>query len=103
MVAKIIIPKEDVNYEISRLKAIRMLLAFASFMHINLYQIHVECVFLNGYVNKEVYVDQPPSFKNDKFPNHVSRLDKALYSLKQASRAWYERLSNLWKMILKKN
>ena len=42
---------------------------------------------------KEVYVSQPPGFKNNDFPNHVFKLDKALYGLKQAPKAWYERLS----------
>ena len=37
---------------------------------------------------------QPPGFESKEFPNHVLKLDKALYSLKQAPRAWYERLSN---------
>ena len=48
--------------------------------------------FLNGYINELVYVEQPPSFEDDKKPNHVYKLKKALYGLKQAPRAWYERL-----------
>jgi hypothetical protein len=48
--------------------------------------------FLNEYIEEEVYVRQPPSFENLKYPNHVYKLQKALYWLKQASRAWYERL-----------
>ena len=49
--------------------------------------------FFNGFINKEVYVEQPPSFENPHFPNHVFKLSKALYGLKQAPRALYERLS----------
>jgi hypothetical protein len=52
----------------------------------------VNSVFLNGYINEEVYVEQPSSFKDDKKPNHVYKLKKVLYGLKQAPRAWYERL-----------
>lgn len=48
---------------------------------------------LNGYINEEVYVSQPPRFENHEYPNHVYKLKKALYGLKQAPRAWYERLS----------
>ena len=71
-----------------RLEAIRILLAYAFAHNINLYQIDVKSVFLNGYINKEVYVEQPPGFKDDKKPNHVYKLKKALYGLKQAPRAW---------------
>ena len=49
--------------------------------------------FLNGFIQEEVYVEQPPSFEDFKKPYHVYKLQKALYGLKQALRAWYERLS----------
>jgi hypothetical protein len=50
--------------------------------------------FLNGPIKEEVYVKQPPGFKSKEYPNHVYKLYKALYRLKQASRAWYECLRN---------
>ena len=52
----------------------------------------VKSAFLNGYINEEVCVKQPPSFEDYKKPNHVYKLKKALYGLKQAPKAWYERL-----------
>jgi hypothetical protein len=52
----------------------------------------VKSAFLNGYIKELVYVEQPPSFEDDKNPNHVYKLRKALYGLKQAPRALYERL-----------
>src|SRR6266542_4988261 len=52
----------------------------------------VKSAFLNGYINKLVYVEKPPGFEDPKYPNHIYRLFKALYGLKQAPRAWYERL-----------
>jgi hypothetical protein len=57
-----------------------------------LYQIDVKSAFSNGFINELVYVDQPPEFEDRRYPNHVYRLSKALYELKQAPRAWYERL-----------
>ena len=53
----------------------------------------VKSTFLNGFINEEIYVKQPPGFEDPNFPNHVFRLSKVLYGLKQAPRAWYERLS----------
>ena len=50
----------------------------------------VKSVFLNEYINEEVYVSQTISFETYEFPNHVFKLKRALYGLKQASRAWYE-------------
>uniref|UniRef100_A0A3Q7XZQ9 Uncharacterized protein LOC113786557 n=1 Tax=Cicer arietinum TaxID=3827 RepID=A0A3Q7XZQ9_CICAR len=73
--------------------AIRLLLAYACSMNFELYQMDVKSAFLNGYINEEVYVKQPPGFEDSKNPSHVYKLKKALYGLKQAPRAWYDRLS----------
>nr|CAD1838643.1 unnamed protein product [Ananas comosus var. bracteatus] len=78
---------------VARLEAIRILLAFASYMNFKLFQMDVKSAFLNGYIFEEVYVEQPPGFEKHNFPDHVFKLSKALYGLKQAPRAWYERLS----------
>jgi hypothetical protein len=75
---------------IARLEAIRIFLANASHHEMKLYQMDVKSAFLNGFINKLVYVDQPPRFKDPRYPNHVYRLFKALYGLKQSFRAWYE-------------
>ena len=81
---------------IARLEAIRMLLAFVCFKDFKLYQMNVKCVFLNGYISEEVYVQQPSDLENHEFPNHILKLLKALYGLKQAPHAWYERLSKFF-------
>ena len=50
----------------------------------------VKSAFLNGPIQKLVYVEQPLSFEDPKFSNHINKLQKALYGLKQEPRAWYE-------------
>ncbi|KAA0045978.1 uncharacterized protein E6C27_scaffold243G005280 [Cucumis melo var. makuwa] len=50
----------------------------------------VKSVFLNGYLNEEVYVAQPKGFVDSEHLKHVYKLNKALYRLKQAPRAWLE-------------
>jgi hypothetical protein len=51
---------------------------------------NVKSTFLNGSIEEEVYVEQPPSFEDQEYSNHVYKLNKTLYGLKQAPRAWYE-------------
>jgi len=53
----------------------------------------VKSTFLNGLLNEEVYVSQPPGFEDIEHPDYVYKLKRALYGLKQAPRAWYECLS----------
>ncbi|GJZ69272.1 retrovirus-related pol polyprotein from transposon TNT 1-94 [Tanacetum coccineum] len=77
---------------IARLESIRILLAIACANDFKLYQIDVKSAFLNGFINKEVYVAQPSGFIDFKKPNYVYKLKKALYGLKQAPKAWYDRL-----------
>ncbi|GJS57872.1 retrovirus-related pol polyprotein from transposon TNT 1-94 [Tanacetum coccineum] len=90
--------QEWIDYEetfapVARLEAIRIFLAYAAYMGFMVYQMDVKSAFLNGKISEEVYVQQPPGFESNEFPNHVCKLDKALCGLKQAPRAWYETLS----------
>ncbi|WVZ58063.1 LOW QUALITY PROTEIN: hypothetical protein U9M48_008374 [Paspalum notatum var. saurae] len=57
-------------------------------------QIDVKSAFLNGFIEEEVYVRQPPGFESARFSDRVYKLRKALYGLKQAPRAWYARLKS---------
>ncbi|GJT85442.1 retrovirus-related pol polyprotein from transposon TNT 1-94 [Tanacetum coccineum] len=83
--------KLDENGIVSRNKA-RILLAYACALDVKLFQMDVKSAFLNGFINEEVYVAQPPGFIDFEKPNHVYKLKKALYGLKQAPKAWYDRL-----------
>ncbi|GKA02578.1 retrovirus-related pol polyprotein from transposon TNT 1-94 [Tanacetum coccineum] len=89
--------QEDIDYDetyalIARLESIRILLAIACANDFKLYQLDVKSAFLNGFINEEVYVAQPPGFIDFKKQNYVYKLKKDLYGLKQASKAWYDRL-----------
>ncbi|GJX87742.1 retrovirus-related pol polyprotein from transposon TNT 1-94 [Tanacetum coccineum] len=77
---------------VARLESIRILLAYACAHDFKLFQINIKSSFLNGFINEEVYVAQPPGFVDFEKPNHVFKLKKALYGLKQAHKAWYDRL-----------
>ncbi|GJZ41203.1 retrovirus-related pol polyprotein from transposon TNT 1-94, partial [Tanacetum coccineum] len=89
--------QEGIDYDetyahIARLESIRILLAYACALDFKLYQMDVKSAFLNGFINEEVYMAQPPRFIDFAKPNYVYRLKKALYGLKQAPKAWYDRL-----------
>jgi hypothetical protein len=75
---------------VARLESIRILLAYAAHHSFRLFQMDVKSAFLNGPIKEEVYVEQPPGFEDDRYPDHVFKLSKALYGLKQAPGAWYE-------------
>jgi hypothetical protein len=77
---------------VARLESIRILLAYASQHNFKLHQKDVKSAFLNGPLHELVYVKQPPGFEDHHFLTHVYKLDKALYGLKRAPRAWYEHL-----------
>ncbi|GJY88821.1 putative ribonuclease H-like domain-containing protein [Tanacetum coccineum] len=85
---------EEVFALVARIKAIRLFLAYASFMGFLVYQMDVKSAFLYGTIEEEVYVTQPPGFKDPDHPDKVYKVVKALYGLHQAPRAWYETLAN---------
>ncbi|GJW37876.1 putative ribonuclease H-like domain-containing protein, partial [Tanacetum coccineum] len=90
--------EEGIDYEevfapVARIKAIRLFLAYASYMGFTVYQMDVKSAFLYGTIDEEVYVMQPPGFEDPEFPDKVYRVEKAMYGLHQAPRAWYGTLS----------
>ncbi|GKC06337.1 putative ribonuclease H-like domain-containing protein [Tanacetum coccineum] len=90
--------EEGIDYDevfapVARIEAIRIFLAFASYMGFIVYQMDVKSAFLYGTIDEEVYVSQPLGFVDPKFPKKVYKVVKALYGLHQAPRAWYATLS----------
>ncbi|GJU09344.1 putative ribonuclease H-like domain-containing protein [Tanacetum coccineum] len=90
--------EEGIDYDevfapVARIEAIRIFLAFASYMGFIVYQMDVKSAFLYGIIDEEVYVSQPLGFVDPKCPKKVYKVVKALYGLHQAPRAWYATLS----------
>nr|GEZ65130.1 putative ribonuclease H-like domain-containing protein [Tanacetum cinerariifolium] len=90
--------EEGIDYDevfslVVRIEAIRLYLAYASFKDFMLYQMDVKSDFLYEKIEKEVYVCQPLGFEDPDFLDRVYNIEKALYGLHQAPRAWYETLS----------
>ncbi|MCO5575447.1 hypothetical protein L7F22_029248 [Adiantum nelumboides] len=73
----------------ARMTTIRTVLCLAAHFGWAVFQMDVKSAFLNGEMEKEVYVSQPPGFRVTGKEDHVYRLWKALYGLKQAGRQWY--------------
>nr|GEU70067.1 hypothetical protein [Tanacetum cinerariifolium] len=65
----------------------------STFQDFVVYQMNMKSAFLYGKIEEEVYVCQPPGFEDPEFPDKVYKVEKALYGLHQAPRAWYETLS----------
>jgi hypothetical protein len=72
---------------IAKLESILILLAYAAHHSFKLFQMDVKSAFLNGPIKEKVYVEQPPDFEDDRYPDHVYKLSKVLYGLKQAPRS----------------
>ncbi|GJX73651.1 putative ribonuclease H-like domain-containing protein [Tanacetum coccineum] len=84
--------EEGIDYDevfapVARIEAIRIFLAFASYMGFIVYQMDVKSAFLYGKIDEEVYVSQPLGFIDPKYPKKVYKVVKALYGLHQAPRA----------------
>ncbi|GJV58408.1 retrovirus-related pol polyprotein from transposon TNT 1-94 [Tanacetum coccineum] len=78
--------QEGIDYDktfdpVARLEVIKIFLDFATYMNFIVYQMDVKSAFLNGKIKEEVYIKQPLGFKSSEFPNHVCKLDKALYGV----------------------
>ncbi|GJS57792.1 putative ribonuclease H-like domain-containing protein [Tanacetum coccineum] len=98
LVAKGYRQEEGIDFEesfapVTRIEAIRIFIANVASIKMTIYQMDVNTAFLNGVLKEEVYVCQPEGFFDPDHLTRVYRLKKALYSLKQAPRAWYDTFS----------
>ncbi|KAK1631674.1 hypothetical protein QYE76_005989 [Lolium multiflorum] len=72
---------------------VRLVLSLAVSRGWCLRQVDVSNAFLHGFLNEDVYMQQPPGFEDARYPSHVCKLQRSIYGLKQSPRAWYARLS----------
>ena len=82
----------DTLAPVARHETIRLLAALSAQHEWRLYHLDVKSAFLNGNLQEEIYVEQPPGYVISRHESDVYRLHKALYGLKQAPRAWYSRV-----------
>lgn len=90
------IPGLDFSYTFSpviKASTVHIVLSLAVLHKWPLHQLDVKNAFLNGHLFDTVFMEQPPGYLDERFPNHVCHLKKALYGLKQAPQAWFQRLS----------
>ena len=99
MVCKGYFQEEGIDYgetfsPVARLEGVKTLLTYAAHKRFKIYPMDVKFAFLNDILDEEVYIEQPNGFIDPKKGDMACTLHKALYDLKQAPRAWYERLHN---------
>lgn len=97
LVAKGYVQRQGVDFDevfapVARMETVRLLLAVAAHCEWRVHHMDVKSAFLNGDLTEEVYVHQPPGYVSVGNENKVLQLRKALYGLRQASRAWNAKL-----------
>ncbi|KAK4847407.1 hypothetical protein QYF36_001527 [Acer negundo] len=93
LVAKGYTQKEGIDYEetffpMAMLKSIRILLSIAASLDLEIWQMDVKTTFLNGSLDKSIYMMQPEGFIEKSQEERVCKLQKSIYGLKQAYRSW---------------
>ncbi|GJW61059.1 retrotransposon protein, putative, ty1-copia subclass, partial [Tanacetum coccineum] len=83
----------EVDYEetfspVADIRAIKILISIAAFYDYKIWQMDVKTVFLNSYLDEDIYMVQPEGFVDPKHPRNVCKLQRSIYGLKQATRIW---------------
>lgn len=99
LVAQVYYQEEGIDFDetfarLQDFESIWMMLDFAWHHDFVVHQMDVKSAFFNGYLKEKVYVKQPLGFEDLNYLNHVFKLHKVLYDMKQAPRGWYKTLSS---------
>lgn len=99
LVARGFTQKEGIDYTetfapVVRHSTLRLLIALAVKLNLKITHLDVKTAFLNGLLEESVYMRQPEGFVLKNHENKVYKLKKAVYGLKQSSRAWNKRVDN---------
>nr|GFA01203.1 retrotransposon protein, putative, Ty1-copia subclass [Tanacetum cinerariifolium] len=85
---------EETFSPVADVRAIRILIAIATYYDYEIWKMDVKTAFLNRYLNEEVYMEQPEGFVNPIYPNRVCKLKRSIYGLKQTLRQWNKRFND---------
>lgn len=86
---------DQVFAPVARHTTFRTLLSIAASHNMAIYHFDAKTAFLNGELQEEIYMRQPPGFTNEGSEEKVCRLSKSIYGLKQSARIWNETLHNV--------
>ena len=90
---------DEVFSPVARNTSVRSLLALANAHDLEIHQMDVKTAFLNGSLDCEIYMSQPEGFVHPDRPNHVCKLKKSIYGLKQSARCWNTTLDEYLKSV----
>ena len=104
LVAKGSLQKYGVGFEetfapVAKFTSIRIILSIAAQYKLVLHQMDVKTAFLNGTLDEEIYMNQPEGFVDSNYPDHVCKLKRALYGLKQSPRMWNQTIDDFMRKI----
>jgi len=99
LVAKGFIQQEGIDYSetfshVIKRATVRFVFSIVVLCGWKIHQLDIHNAFLNGVLDEEVYMKQPPGFVDSALPSDLCHLHKSLYGLKQAPLAWYTRLND---------
>ena len=85
----------DTYSSMTRINSIRMVLEIFALRNLEVYQMDVKAAFVNGDLDKEIYIEQTEGFSTRGQEKKVCKLVKSLYGLKEAPKQWHDKFDNI--------